>query len=117
MAWSGCGEGYGGQNSVDRRNVQIEGSPELRNVSGWDDWRQFASVKDAAGTQLTMEEMEALPGLCIRILCTPAGMWFLLNSTSYTYVLFPPLFLNIVSTQTLTWISLRAPAKSFHLFA
>ena len=55
---------------------KFEGSPELRNVSGWVDWRQFASVKDAAGTQLTMKEMEALPGLCIRILCTPAGMWF-----------------------------------------
>ena len=60
---------------------KFEGSPELQNVSGWVDWRQFATVKDAAGTQLTMEEMEALPGLCIRILCTPAGMWFLLNST------------------------------------
>ena len=39
---------------------RFEGSPELRNVSGWVDWRQFATVKDAAGTQLTMEEMEAL---------------------------------------------------------
>ena len=29
MAWSGCGEGYGGQNSVDRRNVQIRGEPRL----------------------------------------------------------------------------------------
>ena len=56
---------------------RFEGSPDLRNVSGWVDWRQFATVKDAAGTQLTMEEMEALPGLCIRILCTPAGRVFL----------------------------------------
>ena len=55
---------------------RFEGSPDLRNVSGWVDWRQFATVKDAAGTQLTMEEMEALPGLCIRILCTPAGRVF-----------------------------------------
>ena len=58
---------------------RFEGTPDLRNVSGWVDWRQFATVKDAAGTQLTMEEMEALPGLCIRILCTPAGRFLFLN--------------------------------------
>ena len=81
MAWSGCGEGYGSQTPVDRRNVKFEGGPEIRNVSGWVDWKQFATVKDAAGTQLSMEGMETLPGLCIRIVCTPAGVLALINVT------------------------------------
>ena len=65
---------------------RFEGSPDLRNVSGWVDWRQFATVKDAAGTQLTMEEMEALPGLCIRILCTPAVGFFLIYKIMFLVI-------------------------------
>ena len=57
MARAGSREGHGDQTPADRRNVQIEGGQEQRNVSGWVDWRQFATVMDAAGTQLSREEM------------------------------------------------------------
>ena len=87
MARAGSREGHGDQTPADRRNVQIEGGQEQRNVSGWVDWRQFATVMDAAGTQLSREEMETLPGLCIRIVCTPAGVLALINVTCLLHMI------------------------------
>ena len=46
---------------------------ELKNVSRWVDWHQFATVVDQEGQELSPEEVDALPGMSVRIICTPGG--------------------------------------------
>ena len=67
---------------------KFEGSPELRNVSGWVDWRQFASVKDAAGTQAAYNEGDGSSAWAVhQDFVYPSRYVVLFDSTSYTYVL------------------------------
>ena len=46
---------------------------ELKNVSRWIDWREFATVVDESGEEMSADDLDALPGMSIRIVCTPGG--------------------------------------------
>ena len=46
---------------------------EQRNVSNWVDWSQFATLEDSKGNPVQLQDASELPGLAIRLVCTPAG--------------------------------------------
>ena len=46
---------------------------ELKNVSRWIDWREFATVVDESGEEMSADDLDALPGMSVRVVCTPGG--------------------------------------------
>ena len=46
---------------------------DQRNVSNWVDWVQFATLEDGKGNPIQLQDAPELPGLAIRLVCTPAG--------------------------------------------
>ena len=51
--------------------------PDQKNLSNWVDWTSFASIVDKDGAELPMDDLSALPGLSVRLVCTPAGKIYL----------------------------------------
>ena len=46
---------------------------DQKNVSNWVDWSQFATLEDSKGNPVQLQDVPELPGLAIRLVCTPAG--------------------------------------------